>query len=36
VGISARKVKENISKLKEKGLVERIGNEKNGYWKIIE
>jgi predicted HTH transcriptional regulator len=34
VGISARKVKENISMLKEKGLVERIGNEKSGYWKI--
>jgi ATP-dependent DNA helicase RecG len=35
VGISVRKIKENISKLKEKGLIERIGNGKTGYWRII-
>jgi ATP-dependent DNA helicase RecG len=35
VGISQRKVKENIMTLKEKGLLERIGPAKGGYWKII-
>lgn len=33
--ISEKTVKRNISKLKEKGIVERIGADKNGYWKII-
>jgi predicted HTH transcriptional regulator len=33
-GISLRKIKENISKLKTKGLLERIGPDKGGYWKI--
>jgi len=35
VGISQRKIKENISKLKEYGFIERIGSPKGGYWKII-
>jgi ATP-dependent DNA helicase RecG len=35
VGISPRKIKENISKLKTKGLLERIGPDKGGYWKVI-
>ena len=35
VGISQRKIKENISKLKENGFIERIGSPKGGYWKII-
>jgi ATP-dependent DNA helicase RecG len=34
-GISLRKIKENISKLKDKGLLERIGPNKNGYWKVM-
>jgi predicted HTH transcriptional regulator len=34
-GISLRKIKENISKLKDKGLLERIGANKSGYWKVI-
>lgn len=32
--ISQRKIKENIAKLKEIGLIERIGSAKGGYWKI--
>jgi len=32
VGISAVKIRENISKLKVKGLIERIGSNKGGYW----
>ena len=35
VGISQRKIKENISKLKEYGFLERIGSPKGGYWKIV-
>jgi len=36
VGISKRKIESNISKLKEKGLINRIGSPKGGYWKVIE
>jgi len=25
----------NIKKLKEKGLIERIGSDRKGYWKIL-
>jgi ATP-dependent DNA helicase RecG len=35
VGISERKVKENIAKLKVKGLLRRIGPDKGGYWEIV-
>jgi ATP-dependent DNA helicase RecG len=35
IGISARKIKSNISKLKEKGLLKRIGSAKSGYWEAI-
>ena len=34
IGISERKIKENIAKLKKKGLLERIGPAKGGYWKV--
>ena len=35
VGISSRKVEENIRKLKEMGIVKRIGSAKGGYWEIV-
>lgn len=35
VGISERKIKENIKKLKEKKLLKRIGPDKGGYWKAL-
>ena len=35
VGISASKIKENIAKLKAKGLIERIGPDKGGHWKVL-
>ncbi len=35
VKISQRKVKENISKMKEKGMIERFGSAKSGYWKVL-
>jgi len=34
VGITPEKIRENISKLKAKGLLERIGSDRGGYWKI--
>jgi len=34
IGIAASKIKENISKLKAKGFLERIGPDKGGYWKV--
>ena len=34
VGISERKIKENIRKLKERGIVRRIGPAKGGYWEL--
>ena len=35
VGISPRKVEENISKLKEIGYIKRIGPAKGGPWQIL-
>ena len=35
VGISSRKVEENLAKLKSKGIIERVGPDKGGYWKIL-
>jgi ATP-dependent DNA helicase RecG len=34
IKISKRKIIDNINKLKEFEIVERIGNNKSGYWKI--
>ena len=36
VGISLSKINANISKLKAKGLIERMGPDKGGYWKTFE
>lgn len=36
VGISQRKIEENISWLKEKGLIKRIGPDKGGHWEIVD
>lgn len=33
VGISKRKIEENVSKLKKMGLVERVGGTR-GHWKV--
>ncbi|MFH1619521.1 MAG: RNA-binding domain-containing protein [bacterium] len=35
VGISERKVKENISKLKVKALIKRVGPDKGGHWEVL-
>ncbi len=36
IGISKRKVLDNINKLKAMGIVIRSGSKKGGHWKIIE
>ena len=36
VGISHRKIQENIAKLKEYGIIKRIGPAKGGHWEIIQ
>jgi predicted HTH transcriptional regulator len=35
VNISERKIRENIAKLKTKGMLERVGPDKGGYWIIV-
>lgn len=35
VGISSRKIEENIRKLKAQGVLKRTGPAKGGYWEII-
>ncbi|WP_363320223.1 HTH domain-containing protein [Paramuribaculum intestinale] len=34
IGITDRAVRKIISALKGKGLVERVGSNKSGYWKV--
>lgn len=34
--ISSRAVEKHLSKLKEKGILKRIGAAKGGYWEIVE
>ena len=36
MGLSLPAVKKNVKALKDKGLVERVGTLKNGYWKVID
>ena len=34
IGITKRRIEANISKLKDLGIIERIGADKNGYWVV--
>jgi len=34
VGITTRSIERNISILKDKGLLERVGSDRTGYWKV--
>lgn len=34
-GISENGVKWNLNQLKAKGILERIGADKGGYWKVV-
>lgn len=36
LNMSLSTVKRRIRGLKEKGIIERIGSDKTGYWKVIE
>jgi len=36
IGISQRKIEENISKLKKKELIKRSGSPKGGHWEVID
>jgi len=36
IGIGSTAIENNIKTLKEKGLLERIGSRKEGYWEIVE
>jgi len=35
LNINIRNTKKNIAKLKEKGLIKRIGSRKIGYWEVV-
>jgi len=35
VGISSRKIEQNIARLKESGILRRIGPAKGGYWEVL-
>ncbi len=34
--ITVKGVEWNLAKLKEKGIIKRIGPAKGGYWKVVE
>lgn len=34
-GKAERTVKRALASLKEKGLIERVGSDKTGYWKVL-
>jgi ATP-dependent DNA helicase RecG len=35
IGISTTAIDKNIQKLKEKGILKRIGHDKSGHWEIV-
>lgn len=35
IGISKRKILDNINKLKEQNLLRRVGENKTGYWEVL-
>jgi len=35
IGISDRKIEANLQKLKSKGLIERVGADKGGHWRVV-
>jgi len=35
VGISQKNIRNNMKKLKENGILKRIGPDKGGYWKVV-
>lgn len=35
VGISSRKIQDNVAKLKSMGVLKRVGPDKGGHWEIV-
>ncbi|MDR0306866.1 MAG: hypothetical protein LBI42_08525 [Chitinispirillales bacterium] len=35
IGIRADSIRRILSKLKANGLIERIGSDREGYWKVL-
>lgn len=35
LSINLRNTKKNIEKIKEKGLIKRVGSRKAGYWEVV-
>jgi predicted HTH transcriptional regulator len=35
IGISKRKILDNLNKLKTKKIIKRVGSTKTGYWQIV-
>jgi len=35
VGTSQRKIEENLSKLKKLNVIERVGADRGGHWKVL-
>jgi predicted HTH transcriptional regulator len=35
IGIGETAIQNNISYLKKEGYIQRIGSNKNGYWKVL-
>ncbi len=36
IGISPRAVEKHLSKLKQRGILRRIGPDKGGYWEVVD
>lgn len=35
LGFARSTISSNIQKMKKQGIIERIGSDRNGYWKIL-
>lgn len=35
VNVSQKTIKRDINKLKENGLLERVGTNRTGYWRVL-
>ena len=35
LGISSRKIEENLSALKAKGRLHRVGSDRGGHWEVV-
>lgn len=36
LGFARSTISSNIRKMKEQGIIERIGSDRNGYWKTLQ